>query len=59
MGELYDAIGAGYGQMRRPDDRIRAFMLRALGEAATVLNVGAGRDRTNRAIATSSRWNRR
>ena len=41
-GELYDAIGAGYGAGRRPDPRIGAAIHAALGDAETVLNVGAG-----------------
>jgi SAM-dependent methyltransferase len=38
----YGAIGAGYARFRQPDARIAAFIHRALGDAATVLNVGAG-----------------
>jgi SAM-dependent methyltransferase len=38
----YGAIGPGYTRFRRPDPRIAAFIHRALGDAATVLNVGAG-----------------
>jgi SAM-dependent methyltransferase len=38
----YDAKGAGYAGHRRPDPRIEAMVLAALGEARTVLNVGAG-----------------
>jgi SAM-dependent methyltransferase len=38
----YDATGAGYAQQRRADSRISAFINQALGEARTVLNVGAG-----------------
>ena len=40
--ELYDEIGAGYQTYRRPDPRIAAAIARALGDADTVLNVGAG-----------------
>jgi SAM-dependent methyltransferase len=40
--EHYDQIGRGYTQTRRPDPRIAAAIWRALGDAATVLNVGAG-----------------
>jgi len=38
----YDRIGIGYGQTRRPDPRIAARIEAALGEARSVLNVGAG-----------------
>lgn len=40
--ELYDTIGRTYATTRRPDPRIAAAIWGALGEAATVLNVGAG-----------------
>ena len=39
---LYDDIGHGYGRTRRPDPRIAAAIDAALGDAETVLNVGAG-----------------
>ena len=39
---LYDAIGTGYAAHRRPDKRIAARIAAALGEARTVVNVGAG-----------------
>jgi SAM-dependent methyltransferase len=42
MPQLYDAIGLGYGHYRRPDRRIATAILDALGDAATVVNVGAG-----------------
>lgn len=38
----YDELGRGYGRKRRPDPRIHALIARALGDAATVVNVGAG-----------------
>jgi SAM-dependent methyltransferase len=38
----YDRIGVGYRQVRRPDPRIAARIEAALGNARTVLNVGAG-----------------
>jgi SAM-dependent methyltransferase len=38
----YDQMGVGYRQVRRPDPRIAARIEAALGEAETVLNVGAG-----------------
>jgi SAM-dependent methyltransferase len=39
---LYDQIGINYAAHRRPDPRIAAAILDALGPARTVLNVGAG-----------------
>ncbi len=39
---VYDRLGRGYGAVRRPDPRIAARIDVALGDAATVLNVGAG-----------------
>jgi SAM-dependent methyltransferase len=42
MAQLYDAIGLGYGHYRRPDRRIATAILDALGDATTVVNVGAG-----------------
>jgi SAM-dependent methyltransferase len=38
----YDEIGVGYARHRQPDPRLAAQFERALGEASTVLNVGAG-----------------
>jgi SAM-dependent methyltransferase len=38
----YAAIGESYTQYRRPDPRIGAHIAAALGDARTVLNVGAG-----------------
>ena len=38
----YDTIGQGYAQGRRPDPRIAARLAAALGDARSVLNVGAG-----------------
>lgn len=38
----YDAIGKAYGRYRVPDARIAARIADALGDAETVLNVGAG-----------------
>jgi SAM-dependent methyltransferase len=40
--QLYDRIGAGYKAHRRPDPRIGAAILHALGPAGSVVNVGAG-----------------
>ncbi|MHB8464108.1 MAG: class I SAM-dependent methyltransferase [Acidimicrobiales bacterium] len=39
---VYDRIGATYAKYRRPDPRIAMQLDRALGDAKTVLNVGAG-----------------
>jgi SAM-dependent methyltransferase len=39
---LYDRIGRSYAEQRRPDPRIAGPVLRALGDAARVLDVGAG-----------------
>jgi SAM-dependent methyltransferase len=39
---LYDAISTSYGDTRRADPRIADQISRALGSAATVINVGAG-----------------
>jgi len=39
---LYDRIGIGYSECRRPDQRIATRIEAALGHCRTVLNVGAG-----------------
>ena len=41
-GQLYDTIGATYTVTRRTEPRIAAQVWAALGDAPTVLNVGAG-----------------
>ena len=41
-GVRYDRIGHGYSDYRRADPRIAAAILDALGDARTVVNVGAG-----------------
>jgi len=41
-GHLYERIGGGYARHRRSDPRIVARLDRALGDARTVVNVGAG-----------------
>jgi SAM-dependent methyltransferase len=38
----YEATGAGYAAGRRPDPRIAELIRSALGDAGTVVNVGAG-----------------
>src|SRR3954464_10972504 len=40
--QLYDTIGATYTVTRRTEPRIAAQIWAALGDARTVLNVGAG-----------------
>jgi len=42
MSQLYDEIGIGYQQRRRPDPRLAAAITRALDHAESVVNVGAG-----------------
>ena len=42
MSVKYDTIGLNYANLRRPDARIAARIDRALGDARTVVNVGAG-----------------
>ena len=39
---LYDRIGIGYSDYRRPDARIAARIAAALGPCRSVVNVGAG-----------------
>ncbi|GMU80411.1 MAG: hypothetical protein AMXMBFR47_02820 [Planctomycetota bacterium] len=39
---LYDTIGRGYAALRRPDERIAAAIEAALGDAVSVVNIGAG-----------------
>ena len=38
----YGAIGQGYAHFRKPDPRIAELIKAALGDACTILNVGAG-----------------
>ena len=42
MNALYDTIGKGYANHRKPDPRIAALIESALGDAKSVINVGAG-----------------
>lgn len=42
MSQLYDEIGIGYRDRRRPDPRLAAAITRALNRTETVVNVGAG-----------------
>src|SRR4029078_6997323 len=41
-GAIYDEIGRTYAATRRPDPRIEARIRTGLGDAASVVNVGAG-----------------
>ena len=42
MTALYDTIGRGYAQVRKPDPRFAKAIARGLGDADSVVNVGAG-----------------
>ena len=42
MTPLYDRIGVGYARKRQPDPRIAPLIGAALGDAQTIVNVGAG-----------------
>ena len=42
MSHLYDRIGVGYAAVRREDPSIAATIRAALGDARTIVNVGAG-----------------
>ena len=42
MASLYDRLGVGYTRVRREEPRIAARIHAALGDARTVVNVGAG-----------------
>ncbi len=42
MDALYDEIGVNYDELRKPDPRIAKIIQRALGDAQSILNVGAG-----------------
>lgn len=39
---FYDSIGQGYRRFRMPDPRIAAQVRKAIGNASTVCNIGAG-----------------
>lgn len=54
----YDSIGIGYAPMRRPDPRIAAQIHAALGDAASIINVGAGAgsyEPTDRRVVAANR----
>ena len=38
----YDRLGVGYQYVRKPDPRLGRMIQKALGDAETILNVGAG-----------------
>ncbi len=42
MPAIYDTIGLGYADLRRPDPSIDRTICKGLGNAASVINVGAG-----------------
>jgi SAM-dependent methyltransferase len=42
MAALYDTIGLNYADLRQPDPSIERAIHSALGDAATIVNVGAG-----------------
>src|ERR1700749_3129955 len=42
LGTRYERIGHGYARLRREDPRIAVRITAALGDARTVVNVGAG-----------------
>jgi SAM-dependent methyltransferase len=42
MSLTYDSMGINYAELRKPDPRIARYIIEALGDARTVLNVGAG-----------------
>lgn len=42
MSQLYDRLGQGYEQSRRPDRRIACLIEEAIGDARSIVNVGAG-----------------
>jgi SAM-dependent methyltransferase len=42
MGARYDTLGRGYAPIRRPDPRLAAAIWSALGDAESIVNVGAG-----------------
>jgi len=42
LNALYDTLGKGYANYRKPDPRIAGAILDALGDARSVVNIGAG-----------------
>ena len=52
--ELYETLGEGYAEVRRADLRIAAVLWSQLGNARSVLNVGAGAGSTS--LSTARSW---
>jgi hypothetical protein len=52
MTAKYDSVGFNYAELRKPDARIAVAIRTALGEAETILNVGAGKMRMTQAIGS-------
>ena len=52
---VYERIGHGYRAVRSPDPRLAERIRQALGDARTVLNVGAGTGSYDRPTAGCSR----
>lgn len=52
----YGLIGAGYSSYRQPEPRIAEQIDKALGDARSVLNVGAGQVLTNLSIDELLPW---
>ena len=50
-GAAYDELGVNYTDFRRADPRIEARVWAALGDARSVVNVGAGAAPTSHATA--------
>ena len=42
MTATYDRIGLNYANLRQPDPRLASEIAAALGDAQTIINVGAG-----------------
>ena len=40
--QVYESIRVGYAAVRRPDPRIHQVIVDPLGDARTVINIGAG-----------------
>jgi hypothetical protein len=57
--QLYDTIGATYSVTRRTEPRIAAQVWAALGDARTVLNVGAGTGSYEPSDREVTGWSRR
>jgi len=56
----YERIGVGYAERRRPDPRIESRIHEALGDARSVVNIGAGagsyEPTDRRVVAVDSAW---